>query len=268
MPKVKVNDITMNYERQGTGEPLILIPYLAADNACYAFQVADYAKHFTCISLDPRGAGETDKPAGTYSTEGFADDVAGFMQAIGVERAHVSGVSLGGAIGLWLASKYPERVKSLSLHSCWPKTDPFLKVVVGDWQTIAKGLNSVPEMVVQGIFPFCLTPELYAAKPEYVDQLAAFVRSRPEQPLDAFMRQSNAVIGHDALGQLGKIDAPTQITFGRHDIVTSTRFAQPFTSGIKNSEILVFEDCAHTAIYETVSDFNEKTLRFLDAHVG
>ena len=106
MPKVKANGITMNYEQQGAGEPLLLIPYLAADNACYAFQVADYAKHFTCISLDPRGAGETDKPAGTYSTELFADDVAGFMQAIGVERAHVSGVSLGGAIGLWLASKY------------------------------------------------------------------------------------------------------------------------------------------------------------------
>ena len=128
MPKVKVNDITINYEQQGSGEPLVLIPYLAADNACYAFQVADYAKHFTCISLDPRGAGETDKPDGTYSTELFADDVAGFMQAIGVERAHVSGVSLGGAIGLWLASKYPQKVKTLSLHSCWPKTDPFLKV--------------------------------------------------------------------------------------------------------------------------------------------
>ena len=153
MPKVKVNDITINYEQQGTGEPLILIPYLAADNACYAFQVADYAKHFTCISLDPRGAGESDKPGGTYSTELFADDVAGFMQAIGVERAHVSGLSLGSAIGLWLASKYPQRVKTLSLHSCWPKTDPFLKVVVGDWQTIAKALGSVQEMVIQGILP-------------------------------------------------------------------------------------------------------------------
>ncbi len=92
MPKVRVNDITMNYEQQGTGEPLILIPYLAADNACYAFQVADYAKQFTCISIDPRGAGETDKPAGNYSTELFADDVAAFMQAIGVERAHISGL--------------------------------------------------------------------------------------------------------------------------------------------------------------------------------
>jgi hypothetical protein len=45
MPKVKANNITMNYDQQGTGEPLILIPYLTADHACYAFQVAEYAKH-------------------------------------------------------------------------------------------------------------------------------------------------------------------------------------------------------------------------------
>jgi pimeloyl-ACP methyl ester carboxylesterase len=160
MPKVKVNDITMNYERQGAGEPLVLIPYLAADNACYAFQVAVYAKHFTCISVDPRGAGETDKPAETYSTELFADDVAAFMQAIGVERAHVSGLSLGAATGLWLAAKHPQRVKSLSLHSGWTKTDPFLKAVVEGWQTIAKGLGNVTEMIIQGIFPWCFTPEL------------------------------------------------------------------------------------------------------------
>ena len=268
MPKVKVNDITINYETQGSGEPLVLIPYLAADNACYAFQVADYAKHFTCISLDTRGAGETDKPDGTYSTELFADDVAAFMGAIGVEKAHVSGLSLGGAIGLWLASKYPERVKSLSLHSCWPKSDPFLKVVVGNWQTIAKGLGDVQEMIIQGIFPFCFTPELYAAKPEYIDQLSAFVRSRPKQPVEAFLRQSDAVIAHDALGQLGKIAAPTQITFGQHDIVTSTRFVEPFTSGIKHSELVIFEMCAHAPIYERVSQFNEKTLAFLKRHAG
>jgi pimeloyl-ACP methyl ester carboxylesterase len=268
MPKVKVNDITINYESQGSGEPLVLIPYLAADNACYAFQVADYAKHFTCISLDPRGAGETDKPAGTYSTELFADDVAGFMRAIGVERAHVSGVSLGGAIGLWLASKHPERVKTLSLHSSWPKTDPFLKVVAESWQTIAKGLGSAQDMIIQGIFPYCFTPELYAAKPEYIDQLAAFVRSRPKQPLDAFISQSNAVIAHDALSQLGKIAVPTQITFGRHDMVTSPRFAEPLKAGIKKSELHVFEDCAHAAIYENVAAFNEKTLAFLKRHVG
>jgi pimeloyl-ACP methyl ester carboxylesterase len=268
MPKVKANSITINYEQQGSGEPLVLIPYLAADNACYAFQVADYAKYFTCISLDPRGAGETDKPEGVYSTQLFADDVAAFMQAIGVESAHVSGVSLGAATGLWLASRHPQRVRTLSLHSAWPKSDPFLKAILEVWRIMAKGLDDVQEMVIRGILPFCLTPELYAAKPEYVDQLAAFVRSRPKQPLDAFLRQSNAVIEHDALAELSKIVAPTQITFGRHDIVTSTRFLEPFKAGIKNSEAVIFETCAHAAIYEGVSEFNEKTLAFLKRHSG
>jgi 3-oxoadipate enol-lactonase len=84
-----------------------LIPYLAADYACYAFQVAEYAKHFTCISIDLRGTGESDKPEGVYSTELFADDVAAFMQAVGIPNAHIFGLSLGAAIGMWLAAKYP-----------------------------------------------------------------------------------------------------------------------------------------------------------------
>src|SRR3974377_1349752 len=112
MPKVQANGITINSEQQGNGEPLLLIPYLAADHACYAFQIADYAKRFTCISVDPRGAGETDKPEGTYSTELFADDIAAFMQAIGIERAHVSGLSLGAATGLWLFAKNHTRGKT------------------------------------------------------------------------------------------------------------------------------------------------------------
>ena len=108
----------------------MLIPYLAADCACYAFQVADYSKYFTCISVDLRGTGESDKPTGVYSTEMFADDVAAFMQAIGIPKAHIYGLSLGAATGMWLAAKYPDRVKSLSLHSGWPKTDAYIKAVV------------------------------------------------------------------------------------------------------------------------------------------
>ena len=131
MPKIKANNITVHYEQQGTGEPLILIPYLSADHACYAFQVAEYAKHFTCISLDLRGTGESDKPEGAYSTEDLADDVAAFMQALGIKKAHCSGLSLGAAIGMWLAAKHPDMVKSLSLHSAWPKTDAYRQAMVG-----------------------------------------------------------------------------------------------------------------------------------------
>src|SRR5262249_1558095 len=120
--------------------------------------------------------------------------------------------SLGAAISLWLAAKYPNRVKSLSVHSAWAKTDPFLKTVVEGWQETAKALGSVPEMVILSIFPWCFTPELYAAKPEYIQSLAAFVRGRPAQPRVTFPQESNAVIAHDGGAQLGKITAPTQIT--------------------------------------------------------
>ena len=268
MPKVKVNDITVNYEQQGDGEPLILIPYLAADNACYAFQVAEYAKHFACISVDPRGAGETDKPTGNYSTELFADDVSAFMQALGVERAHISGLSLGAAVGMWLASKYPQKVKSLSLHSGWTKTDPFIKTVVEGWQVTAKCLGSVTEMMIQSIFPWCFTPELYAAKPDYIQSLAEFVRGRPAQPVEAFMQQSDAVISHDVEPYLSKITAPTQITFGRYDMVTSTRFAERMQANIRGAELIVFEGCSHAPIYERVDEFNQRSLEFLQRHAG
>src|SRR4029453_4077093 len=112
MPKVAANHITMNYDQQGTGEPLILIPYLAADHACYAFQVAEYAKHFTCISLDLRGTGESDDPETEYTTEVLADDVAAFMEAMGIARAHIAGLSLGANIGMWLAIKHADKVQS------------------------------------------------------------------------------------------------------------------------------------------------------------
>ena len=266
VPVVQANGIDVYYEVQGEGEPVVLIPYLAADQACYAFQVAEYAKHFTCFTVDLRGAGLSGKPEGTYTTELLADDVAAFMQAAGVDQAHVSGLSLGAATGMWLAAKYPARVKSLSVHSAWPATDPFLSVVVEGWQIMARALGSVTDMVIKGIFPWCFTPELYAARPDYIDSLAEFVRGRPMPPVDAFLRQSQAVLTHDAREVLGSIQAPALITFGRHDMVTSTRFAGPLTQAIPHGELVVFEDCAHAPIYENVEEFNQRTLEFLHRH--
>ena len=94
MAQVEVDGLTINYDVQGEGGPLLLIPYLSADHACYAFQLPAYTQHFSCIALDLPGTGESDKPSGPYSTEVYADQVAGFLGAIGVEQAHVAGVSL------------------------------------------------------------------------------------------------------------------------------------------------------------------------------
>ena len=267
MSTVTANGITLNYERKGVGEPLILIPYLAADSACYAFQVEEYAKHYTCISLDLRGTGGSDKPQGAYTTEILADDVAAFMQALGIGKAHVAGLSLGAAVGMWVAAKYPDRVQSLSLHSAWAKSDAFQRAVVESWRIVAKAVG-VQEMTITTIFPWCFTPELYAERPDYIASLAAFVRSRPAPSVADFILQSSAVLAHDVEALLDRITAPTQITFGRHDQLTSARVADRLQAKIRRSELLAFEGCSHAPMYETVEEFNQKTLAFLQRHTG
>ena len=264
MPKIEANGIKIYYEQQGVGEPLILIPYLTADNACYAFQVAEYAKYFTCITLDLRGTGRSEGTGDDVSIELYADDIAAFMQEYGIPHAHISGLSLGAAVGMRLAAKHPIKVKTLSLHSGWAKTDQYLKTVVEGWRSSAKGLNSVTEMVITSMFPWCLTPEMYASRFDQIQRLAGFLRSRPiTMSVPSFMKQATAVIEHDAEALLGRIKAPTQVTFGGRDQLTSLRFAETLTNGIEDAELLVFEDCAHATIYEKTEEFNERTLEFL-----
>jgi pimeloyl-ACP methyl ester carboxylesterase len=263
MPQVEVDGLTINYDVQGDGEPLLLIPYLSADHACYAFQLPAYTEHFSCIAIDLPGSGESDKPAGPYSTEGYADQVAAFLDAIGIEQAHVAGVSLGAGVGMHLAARHPGRVRSLSLHSAWDASDAYLRSVVELWRTLASSLPTVADVVIQGIFPLAFTPEMYVSRPEYVDGLVDFVRSRPAQPVDAFLAQTEAALAHDASGVLGEIGAPTLITFGARDLVCSTRFAEPLKSGIGGSELVVFEQLSHAGLHEDPETFNRATLDFL-----
>ena len=252
MPQVEVDGLRINYDVQGDGEPLLLIPYTSADHACYAFQLPSYTEHFSCIALDLPGSGESDKPAGPYSTEGYADQVAGFLGAIGVDGAHVAGVSLGAAVGIHLAARHPSRVRSLSLHSAWPATDDYLNVVVEQWRTLATALPTIADVVIQGIFPWCFTPEMYVERPEFVDTLVEFVRGRPAQPADAFLAQIDGVVAHDASAV--------------HDLVCSTRFAQPLKNGITGSELVVFDHLSHAGLHEDPETFNRATLDFLLRH--
>jgi 3-oxoadipate enol-lactonase len=268
MPQIAVDGLNINYDVQGEGEPLLLIPYLSADHACYAFQLPAYTEHFSCIAVDLPGSGESDKPAGPYSTETYADQLAGFLGAIGVERAHVAGVSLGAGVAMHLAARHPERVRSLSLHSTWDRTDAYLRAILGIWRSLARATPTVADAVIEGIFPLCFTPEMYEQRPEHAAALADFVRSRPAQPLEAFLSQTEAVLAHDASSALGAITAPTVVTFGARDLVTSTRFAGPLTNGVANSELVVFDHLSHAGLHEDAEAFNRATLDFLLRQVG
>ncbi len=189
--------------------------------------------------------------------------MAALLDGLGVESAHVAGVSLGAAVGMQLAARHPGRVRSLSLHSAWHVTDTFMRACMANWRTQARAAPAIADFVVEGIFPWVFTPEMYAERPEVLAQFGEIVHTRPAQSLAGFMAQSQAVIDHDASSVLGRITAPTLVTFGARDLLTSTRFAPPLLDGIAGARLVVFDHLSHAGFNEDPDAFTAATLEFL-----
>ena len=122
---------------------------------------------------------------------------------------------------------------------------------------------TVADVVIQAIFPWCLTPEAYVERPDFIDRLIDFVRGRPAQPVDAFLAQTDAVLAHDASGALQDIQAPTLITFGARDLVCSTRFADPLTTGSPGASWSSSTTCRTRVYTRTPKPSTAATLDFL-----
>jgi 3-oxoadipate enol-lactonase len=112
MPKVDVNGVSLYYVEEGDGFPLFLIHAWPTDHAIWMFQLPVFSDHFRTIAVDLRGFGRSDKPEGSITIEQFSRDLAGLMDQLGIEKAHIAGISLGGAVAKQFALDYPERNQS------------------------------------------------------------------------------------------------------------------------------------------------------------
>lgn len=113
----RVGGIRTRVLEAGAGEPLILLHGTGGHAETYARNIVPLAKHFRVLAIDMVGHGYTDRPDGDYTMDTFADHVVGLIDAIGADRAFLSGESLGGGVACWAALKYPDRVRALSLNT-------------------------------------------------------------------------------------------------------------------------------------------------------
>ncbi|MEX0804384.1 MAG: alpha/beta fold hydrolase, partial [Candidatus Binatia bacterium] len=114
--KANVDGVNLYYELYGQGDPLVLVAGTGISLAPWRIsQVPEFAKHYQVLIYDHRGLGRSDKPDVPYSTRLFAKDCAGLMDALGINKAHVMGHSMGGRVAQWVALDYPEKVRSLVL---------------------------------------------------------------------------------------------------------------------------------------------------------
>jgi pimeloyl-ACP methyl ester carboxylesterase len=266
MPKVTANGIKIHYEERGEGDPLILIMGLGADGSLWEDHRKSYEKHFRCIMMDNRGSGQSDKPNGPYTTRMMAEDTAGLMDALGIEKAHVNGISMGGAIAQMLALEYPEKVRSLVLVSTWARCDTYAKVVFDHFRSVRPRIE--PKEFMQLLQLWIFAAPYYQKHQEDLIQGQQDAQDNKDalMPDHAFDAQCEACINHDTLHRLGDIIAPTLITIGDADIFTPFHFSQTLHDGISGSEMLVFKDCGHAHHWEDLLEFNSKTTGFLLKH--
>jgi pimeloyl-ACP methyl ester carboxylesterase len=228
-------------------------------------QVPVLAERYRVIAFDNRGAGQSDAPDVPYTTRMMADDAAGLLGALGIERAHVVGLSMGGMIAQELALNHPGRVATLQLHATCARPDAYLRALVAAWRVARSTLGREEALRTMALWLF--TPAAYNERPGLVETLLQTALANPyPQSLTGFVRQSEAVVGHDALDRLQAIRSPTLVSVGAEDILVPARFSRELAARIPGAELVVIPGGGHVCLWERPEAFNEVCLAFLERH--
>ena len=260
MPRIKAGDIRIYYEEAGSGLPLVLLMGLGCPSRLWFHQVEGFSPRFRVVTPDNRGVGHSDKPATDYSIEMLADDTAHLLRALGIARAHILGMSMGGAIAQQFALRHPEMVDRLVLSCTWNETGPYGLLLMEAWRTMAQkaGMAALARLTLLQ----SLTPRCFGERPELVERLLALFAEHP-QPVAAYVRQNWACVRHNTTALLSQIKAPTLVLVGDRDVQTPAGSSRFIARQIPGARLVVLEGLGHGLMWEAPDKFNSAVLEFL-----
>lgn len=265
MPAVKANGINIYYETRGDGEPLLLISGTGTDHMLWIEQVTDFSREYRLIVFDNRGVGLSDKPETPYTVRLMAEDAIGLMDALGIEKAHIHGLSLGSVITQEIAISHPERVITAGLHATWDKPYEHLVRQLEVRRRLA--MKGDRELMVLNSMCWLFSPVFVNTMPDKLSAIEAVMKKRlATQPLIPVIRQYEADILHDSSTRLSYIKSPTLVTVGEHDAVTLPEYSRTVSEKIAGSEFIMFEKTGHLENIERAKEFNSAVLDFLRGH--
>lgn len=256
MADVTVNDCRLWYELKGEGTHLLQIGGAGFAHENFGFVTEGMAKSFTVIDFDLRGYGLSERPEQVYSMDVWADDVAALLNAIGVERTHVHGTSMGGMVAIRLAAKYPERVHGLVLDCTAAKSDFMSAARFEVWKALALAYGMGSRELALELATQALSRRFLDSPrgPEVVDTIQQVLERNCS--VGVFCAACDAMIDMDLTGDLAKIQAPTLVMDGDEDVLTpivqgpSGVGNAAIADGIPGAELYVIEGCAHTNLLE------------------
>jgi pimeloyl-ACP methyl ester carboxylesterase len=272
MPRAEVNDITMNYETEGDGPPLVLLHAWPTDHALWQLQIPAFSQYYRTIAVDLRGCGQSDKPVGPNTPSLMANDIIRLLDVLEYERAAVCGISLGGAVAAEMTLDYPDRVTSSIWVGANSEADTFL-ITIGD-----------ETMVIMDAYLRVLQHEGYLGFWEKVWKANIgllfndeFVQSRLGSYLitsifeDRYGRLNadpssiinilTSIRGWSIVDRLPGLSRPVQIVVGDQD--PTLNYCEEQGRLAAGAEYVLMENSGHFSILDQTARFNDVALDFL-----
>lgn len=250
MPIARVRDVDIEYHTEGSGPALLLVGWASSQASSWGQPfLRALSGRFTLVRYSNRGTGLSSRSRAAYSIATLAADAAGLLEALGVQEAHVLGVSMGGTIAQELALERPQSVRRLVLcgtvcgWSRGPQPSPEVLEAMGP----QPGLS--PEDIWRRALPHLTTPETVNQARDFLAELVQSELENPT-PADTLLRQGLAIQQFDSFDRLPALSVPTLIIHGDRDSMVPVEHARILWERIPNSRLQILPGAGHILMWE------------------
>ncbi len=263
MDRVEVSGLHIAFERQGQGPPLLLLHgAYGCDSRAWRGQLDALCDEFTVVAWDAPGHGQSSDPPESFGLSDYADVVAGFVAALGLDRPHVLGLSFGGGLAIEVYRCHPTIPRTLVLagaYAGWAGSLP-AHVVEERLERAVRESELPPETWLPAYLPGMLSP---SASPELVDELLSLMLDVHPVGLRAELRAFAEADLRDVLPTIG---VPTLVLHGEHDQRAPSHVADDLHAHIPGSTLVVLLGVGHVSNVEAPDLFNDAVRDFLRKH--
>jgi 3-oxoadipate enol-lactonase len=255
--------ISLTYAEHGVGGagPVILLHGFPLNRAMWDDVVPALADRYHVVVPDLRGHGATEAPAGPYETVDHASDVVALLDRLGVERAAIVGLSMGGYVALQLMVRAPERIRAIVLADTMGRADSEERRQARAAQADVirtDGLDAFSQLIMPRMF----SPSVFSERPALVERFRQTILSqRPEAVIAAL---EGIAMRPDMLQSLATSKLQTLVLVGSEDAATTPDDSRELASVIQGSQFVVLEGAGHMSCWEDPEAFNAAIRQFLD----
>ena len=254
------DSIQLAYTDAGSGTPVVFIHGYPFNRSLWNEQLDALSGSYRVVAPDLRGFGESDSPEGPATMNRMAQDVAQLMDGLGISRAVIAGLSMGGYVALAFYKQFPSRVSALVLADTRAQGDTEEGKQTRAQQA-EKALSEGMAGIADAMLPKLLTPETVSKRPEVVKRIRdMMLKTKPEGAAAALMGMAER---EDQTEFISSINVPTLILVGREDAITPVADSETMHSKIAGSRLSVIENAGHVSNLEQTDKFNEALVGFL-----